>query len=232
MTWNIAHRGASGLEPENTLRAFLRAAEVGADALELDLRLTRDGYLVVMHDATLERTTNGTGSLSSMTLDEVRQLDAGLGERVPTFEEVLEFVDLPIYAELKQVEAAEPLVEFIRTGKLDGRIVPISFDPEALRRVRRALPDLPLSLIFDGVPPDAIEQAGEVGLPTGQAGTTLVSLEATALDEGMVERCRQAGLDVIAGTVNDPETLRRTLELGVYGITTDRPDILSEVMRS
>lgn len=225
MTWNIAHRGASGLEPENTLRAFFRAVEVGADALELDLRLTRDGYLVVMHDATLERTTNGTGSLSSMTLDEVRQLDAGLGEQVPTFEEVLEAVDLPIYAELKQVEAAEPMVELIRTGKLDGRIIPISFDPEALRRVRRALPDLPLSLIFDGVPPDAIEQAGEVG-------TTLVSLEATGLDEGMVERCRQAGLDVIAGTVNDPETLRRTLELGVYGITTDRPDILSEVMRS
>ncbi len=89
MTWNIGHRGAAGLEPEDTLRSFRRAMEEGADVLEMDLRLTRDGHLVVLHDYTVDRTTNGTGPVHGLTLAEVQRLDGGLGEKVPTFREVL-----------------------------------------------------------------------------------------------------------------------------------------------
>jgi glycerophosphoryl diester phosphodiesterase len=105
---NIGHRGAAGLEPENTLRSFSRATVEGADAVELDLRLTRDDHLVVLHDAMVDRTTDGSGPAAGMTLEELKRLDAGLGERVPTFEETLEVTDLPIYAELKVSRLPNP----------------------------------------------------------------------------------------------------------------------------
>ncbi|MEJ7871387.1 MAG: glycerophosphodiester phosphodiesterase family protein [Rubrobacteraceae bacterium] len=224
MTWNIGHRGAAGLEPENTLRSFRRAAEEGADALELDLRVTRDGHLVVLHDPTVDRTTSGTGSVHELTLAEVQQLDAGLGERVPTFEEVLEATTLPIHAELKVVEAAEPLASGI-LEKAAERITLISFDPEALRRVKRALPDQPVGLILSGAPPDDAERARSLD-------ADLVSLEAEYLSAEAVERCRRAALKVTAWTVNEPEQMQRVVELGVDGIATDRPDLLAGIVRS
>lgn len=224
MTWNIGHRGAAGLEPENTLRSFRRAAEEGADALELDLRVTRDGHLVVLHDPTVDRTTNGAGSVHELTLAEVQQLDAGLGERSPTFKEVLEATTLPIHAELKVVEAAEPLASGI-LEKAAERITLISFDPEALRRVKRALPDQPVGLILSGAPPDDAERARSLD-------ADLVSLQAEYLNAEAVERCRRAALKVTAWTVNEPEQMQRVMELSVDGIATDRPDLLAGIVRS
>lgn len=223
MTANIGHRGAAGLEPENTLRSFRRAAAEGADAVELDLRATRDGHLVVMHDATIDRTTSGTGEVARMALEELREADAGLGERIPTFEEAVEAVGLPIYAEIKAVEAAEPLAAMIGKRRLQGRVVPISFLPEALAEVRRVLPGLPMGLILPGAPPDAAEQAQA-------AGADLVSLEASSLSAEAVEACRRAGLRVTAWTVNEPREMRRLLQLGLDGIVTDRPDLLAEAV--
>ena len=92
MVVNVAHRGASGSYPENTLLAFRKAVEIGADEIELDLHSTKDGHLVVMHDGTVDRTTDGTGAIAEMTLSEIKALDAGKGERVPTWEEVLDLV--------------------------------------------------------------------------------------------------------------------------------------------
>jgi len=222
MTSNIGHRGAAGLEPENTLRSFRRAATEGADAIELDLRLTRDGCLVVLHDADVDRTTGGSGPVAGMTLEEIKRLDAGLGERIPAFEEVLEATELPIYAELKAVEAAEPLAALIRERRLAGRVTPISFVPEALRRVKLSLPDLPVGLILSG---------GSPGLAEARSvDASLVSPQATYLDAAMVEGYRRAGLRVTTWTVNEPEEMRHVLGLGVDGIVTDRPDLLSALM--
>jgi len=220
MTANIGHRGAAGLEPENTLRSFRRAAAEGADAVELDLRLTRDGRLVVMHDATVDRTTSGTGEVARMALEELRETDAGLGERVPTFEEVVEAVGLPIYAEIKAVEAARPLAALVEHLGLEGRVVPIAFLPEALSEVRRALPGLPLGLILPGAPPDAAELARA-------SDVHLVSVEASSLRVEAVEACRRAHLRVTAWTVNEPEEMKRLLRLDLDGIVTDRPDLLA-----
>ncbi len=222
MIYNIGHRGAAGLEPENTLRSFRRAATEGADAIELDLRLTRDGHLVVLHDADVDRTTGGSGPVADMTLDEIKHLDAGLGERIPAFEEVLETIHLPIHAELKAVEAAEPLAALIRNRRLAGRVTPISFAPEALRRVKLSLPDLPVGLILSG---------GSPGLTEARSvGASLVSPQAAYLDAAMVEGYRRAGLRVTTWTVNESEEMRRVLRLGVDGIVTDRPDLLSTLM--
>jgi len=224
MTWNIGHRGAAALEPENTLRSFRRAAEEGADALELDLRVTRDGHLVVLHDPAVDRTTDGIGPVHELTLAEVQRLDAGLGEKVPAFTVVLKTTTLPIHAELKVVEAAEPLASMI-LQEATGRVTPISFDPEALRRVKNVLPDLPVGLILSGAPPDAVERALSVG-------AAFVSLEAEYLDPEAVERCRRAELKVTAWTVNEPERMRRVMELGVDGIATDRPDLLARITKA
>jgi glycerophosphoryl diester phosphodiesterase len=220
MTANIGHRGAAGLEPENTLRSFRRAAAEGADAVELDLRLTRDGRLVVMHDATVDRTMGGTGEVARMALEELREADAGLGERIPTFEEVVEAVGLPIYAEIKAVEVARPLAALVERLSLEGRIVPISFLPEALSEVRRALPGLPLGLILPGAPPDAAELARALD-------AQLVSAEAGSLRVETVEGYRRADLRITAWTVNEPEEMERLLKLGLDGIVTDRPDLLA-----
>jgi glycerophosphoryl diester phosphodiesterase len=225
MTLNVGHRGAAGLEPENTLRSFRRAAEEEADAVELDLHLTRDEHLVVLHDADVDRTTNGSGPVAEMTLEELKRLDAGLGERVPTFEEVLEATGLPIHAELKAVEAAGPLAASILERGLASRVMPISFYPEALRQMRLFLPNLPVGLILGGAPPNPAAGARSVE-------ATFISLEATHLDEATVERCYRAGLRVTTWTVNEPEEMRRTLEMGVDGIVTDRPDLLASLLVS
>ncbi len=217
---NIGHRGAAGLEPENTLRSFTRATIEGADAVELDLRLTRDERLVVLHDATIDRTTNGSGPAAEMSLEEIKRLDAGLGERVPTFEEVLEVTDLPIYAELKVVEAAGPLAACIRERGLARRITPISFLPEALYRIKQSLPDLAVGLVVSGT------LSGLTGAL--RVGATLVSPEAAYLNAALVESCRQAGLRVTAWTVNESEEMRRMIRMEVDGIVTDRPDLLAE----
>lgn len=224
MIYNIGHRGAASLEPENTLRSFRRAVAEGADAIELDLRLTRDGHLVVLHDADVDRTTGGSGPVAGMTLDEIKHLDAGLGERIPAFEEVLEATELPIHAELKVAEAAEPLAALIRKRRLAERVTPISFAPEALRRVKLSLPDLPVGLILSG---------GSPGLAEARSvDASLVSPQATYLDAAIVESYLRAGLRVTTWTVNEPEEMRRVLGLGVDGIVTDRPDLLSELIAS
>jgi glycerophosphoryl diester phosphodiesterase len=225
VTWNIGHRGAAGLEPENTLRSFHRAAGEGADALELDLRVTRDGHLIVLHDPTVDRTTNGTGLAHVLTLAEVQELDGGMGERVPTFRKVLETTNLPIYAELKVVEAVEPLASLILEEEIAERLTPISFDAEALHQVKHDLPDLPVGLLFSGTPLEAAECARSVG-------ADLVSLEAVHLSVEAVERCRRAGFKVTAWTVNKPKQMRQVMGLGVDGIVTDRPDLLSGMTRS
>ena len=217
---NIGHRGAAGLEPENTLRSFTRATAEGAGAVELDLRLTRDERLVVLHDATVDRTTDGSGPAASMTLEELKRVDAGLGERVPAFEEVLEVTDLPIYAELKVVEAVGPLAACIRERGLAGRITPISFLPEALHRIKQSLPDLAVGLVVSGTLSDPTTGALRVG-------AALVSLEAAHLNAELVESCRRAGLRVTAWTVNEPEEMQRIIRMKVNGIVTDRPDLLA-----
>jgi hypothetical protein len=126
MIHNIAHRGASAYEPENTLRAFERAIEMGATMLELDVHLSRDGRVVVIHDPDLARTTDGEGHVTDLSLAEIRRFDAGLGERVPILEEVVELVrgQAQLYVELKGQRTPAPVVDVLRrTAFVDGAIL-------------------------------------------------------------------------------------------------------------
>lgn len=129
-----------GVEPENTLRSFVAAQEAGLDAIELDLHLSKDGALVVMHDIDVDRTTDGSGPIAEKTLAELRTLDAGLGERVPVFEEVLDAVRTPLQAEIKDVQAARALAEIMRRRDLTGRVEVSSFHDEAVAEVAGSCP--------------------------------------------------------------------------------------------
>lgn len=159
----VAHRGLSAEEPENTMRSFRRAAEVGCDLIELDVHLSRDGIPVVIHDETLERTTNGTGRVVDRTWAELRSLDAGRAERVPSLEEVIAWAvegSIGLSVEVKQPtpafgrgrydEIAERVVALLRSGGIQDRCVVHSFDHPTMRRVRELWPEATTGVSYGG----------------------------------------------------------------------------------
>jgi glycerophosphoryl diester phosphodiesterase len=218
----VGHRGLMGVEPENTLRSFRRADRAGLDVIELDLHLSKDGELVVMHDAEVDRTTDGTGPVGDLTLAELRGLDAGRGERIPVFTEVVDAVGAPLQAEIKDRAAARVLAGVIARRGLGERVTVISFHDEALVEIRTLLPHVPLGLVTGRSTPTAPERARELG-----AG--LVSCELAHLDEEIVGRCHAAGIRVLAWTVNTDDELARARELRLDGVVTDLPRIARAV---
>ncbi|GHK01916.1 glycerophosphodiester phosphodiesterase [Streptomyces sp. NPDC003753] len=214
----IGHRGVMGVEPENTLRSFVAAERAGLDLIELDLHLSKDGALVVMHDDQVDRTTDGTGPIVEKTLAELRALDAGRGERVPVFEEVLDAVSTPIQAEIKDVAAAQALAEVMHRRDLVGRVEVSSFHDEAVREVARLVPGVRTALIADRYGTDVVERAVQVGAAT-------VCLDIRRLTLEVVEHARAAGLRIIGWIVNTPEHLRLVRALELDGATTDYPEI-------
>jgi glycerophosphoryl diester phosphodiesterase len=214
----IGHRGAMGIEPENTLRSFVRAEQEGLDVIELDLHLSKDGALVVMHDAEVDRTTDGTGRIGDFTLAELRELDAGQGERIPTFEEVLDAVAAPLQAEIKDTAAAQALADVLRRRELLDRVDVISFHAEALAEVRRLLPDVRTALVASRYGLDVIDRAQAV-----RAGMLVLNVRRLTLE--LVERAHDAGLRVVGWTVNTRDHLTLARGLGLDGGTTDFPEI-------
>ncbi|MET9359327.1 glycerophosphodiester phosphodiesterase family protein [Streptomyces sp. NPDC006632] len=214
----IGHRGVMGVEPENTLRSFVHAERAGMDVIELDLRLSKDGALVVLHDAEVDRTTDGRGPVGEMTLAELRELDAGRGERIPVFEEVLDAVKTPIQAEIKDVAAARSLAEVIERRDLVGRVEVISFHDTALAEIATLVPGVRTGLVDDDWGPDLIDRARTVG-----ARSLVLSIERITLET--VERAHAAGLKVIGWTVNTQDHLRLARALQLDGATTDHPEI-------
>lgn len=212
----VGHRGVMGVEPENTLRSFRRAEREGVDQIELDLHLSKDGALVVMHDGSVDRTTDGKGLIRDLTLAEVRGLDAGLGERVPVFEEVLDAVARPIQAEIKDTAAARVLAATLRERGETSRVSVLSFHDEALAEIHTLLPGVATVLVAGASGPDVVPRAQAVG-------ARLVSLDLTRLTLDTVRRCHAAGIAVMAWTVNTPQDWALARALGLDGAATDLP---------
>lgn len=206
------------MEPENTLRSFVAAQEAGLDAIELDLHLSKDGALVVMHDTDVDRTTDGSGPIAEKTLAELRALDAGRGERVPVFEEVLDAVRTPLQAEIKDVRAARALAELMRERDLTGRVEVSSFHDEAVAEAARLVPGARTALIASRYGTDVVERAVEAG-----AATVCLNIRRLTLE--IVEHAREAGLRIIGWVVNTQEHLRLVRALELDGATTDYPEI-------
>ncbi|MFD3945423.1 glycerophosphodiester phosphodiesterase [Streptomyces sp. NPDC058579] len=214
----IGHRGVMGVEPENTLRSFVRAEQSGMDVIELDLHLSKDGALVVMHDADVGRTTDGSGPIAEKTLAELRELDAGAGERVPVFEEVLDAVRSPLQAEIKDATAARALAEVMVRRDLIGRVEVLSFHDEALAEVARLVPGVRTALVAEEWGADLVDRAKAVG-----AGALVLSIRNLTLET--VEHAHAEGLRVIGWVVNTQDHLRLVRALELDGATTDYPEI-------
>jgi len=211
-----AHRGASVEYPENTLAAFRRALELGVEGIELDVHLSADGVPMVIHDATVDRTTNGTGMVVEMTRAELQALDAGNGERIPTLGEVLDLVGhrLHIDIEVKAEDAGEAVLREV-SGR-DLRWLISSFQFDVLRYVRAQRPDAELWPLTNGASDDAISVAKEIG-------ARALAISHRGMDADIAAYLTRQGLGFWVWTVNDPALAQTLVEWGAIGICTDDP---------
>lgn len=237
MTLNIAHRGAAALAPENTMAAFAMAVELGADAIELDLHVSRDGELVVIHDTTLDRTTDGEGPVHARSLQELKQLDAGrwfgesfAGQRIPTLDEVLDRFSgkVPLALEIKAGSAffsgiEERVVAVLREHRVVSRVAVASFDHHALLRLKELEPCLRTGALLVGRPVSMSAVAGP-------SKADAMALEFSLVTKTEIDACRAAGLQLVVWVVNEPAQMRHFIDLGIDGIITDSPDLLRQVL--
>jgi glycerophosphoryl diester phosphodiesterase len=228
----IAHRGASGHAPENTLAAFRKAVSQGAAFLETDLQLSRDAHFVAIHDATVDRTTGGHGAVHDLTLAELRRLDAGswfgsefAGERIPTLEEILDFSkkhDVVFYLELKPSGSwggEHALIGALRESGEIPRAVVISFDAEILESLRKIEPTLMTGLLYEGQIEKPVERAVEIG-------ARQLAVRGDLVTPALLAAARKKDLQVVCWTVNHPAHMRLLIDAGVDGIMSDYPDRL------
>jgi glycerophosphoryl diester phosphodiesterase len=237
MTLNIAHRGASAQAPENTMAAFEKAVELGADVIELDLHVSCEGELVVIHDVTLDRTTDGQGPVHARCLQELKQLDAGrwfgkdfAGQCIPTLVEVLNRFagKVPLALEIKAGSAfysgiEERLVSVLREHQAISQVAVASFDHHALFRLKELEPCLRTAALLVGRPMSmsALAHPGKVDA---------MALEFSLVTTTEIDACRAAGLQLVVWTVNEPAQMRHFIDLGIDGIITDRPDLLRRAL--
>ncbi len=230
---NIAHRGASAYAPENTRAAFRLGLEMGAHGLETDLRYTRDGVVVLMHDAAVDRTTDGHGEVAALTWEEVRRLDAGgsfgrdwAGERVPSLSEFLdEFAYRTHLAlELKSDALEAVVARELRARGLGDSVTVTAFEWGRLERMQVELP-----AVRTGYLAAASDEAGLRRLVA--AGVRQACPRADAITAALVERAHALGLEVRAWGVRSDEEMLRALDAGVDGMTVNWPDRLAAELR-
>lgn len=233
---NIAHRGASAVAPPNTLSAFEKAIELGADGVEFDVRLSADGVPVVIHDATVDATTDGRGLVAEMTVGQLKRLDAGAsfdpafaGERIPTLEEVLDAVGerLLLNIELKSASLLNhglerAMVALIERYGLHERVLISSFNPLALRRVQKIAPHIPTALLSSARSPLLLPFARLISPEPFRA----LHPHHTLTDERYIRRARRRDYRIHVWTVDDPTEMCRLIAWGVDGIITNVPDVL------
>jgi len=234
---NIAHRGASAYEPENTLRAFERAVRMGATMMELDVHLSRDGEVMVIHDPDLSRTTNGTGRVPDLTFDRIRAFDAGQGERVPTLAEVIDLVRgrAELYIELKGQNTPGPVVEVLRAMRFVDQAIAGSFHPWLPQKASFLEPALRTSVLIGTAQreEDYIAWAEAIGAdyvhPCWERGDPKPH---KLIPPSLVSEIRRHGLGIILWHEERPEELLELVKLQVDGICTNTPDILAATLRS
>ena len=231
----IAHRGASGrgLAPENTLAAFEKALDIGVDMLEIDVRVTGDGQLIVLHDPSLDRTTDCEGIVRELGIEKIRQADAGHGERIPILREVFDLARhrAPILLEIKSDFIAELVVQAIAEAQFAEQVVVQSFNPQTVERVKRMAPHLPASLLIGELPtaPSRL-RARRLVSQVLEIGANTLSIWHATLTPSLIEEMRKRGVTVWAWTVDEEITMRDLAMMGVQGLVTNYPDVLNNVL--
>ncbi len=254
----MAHQGGNGLWPDNTLYAFEQAAGLGVDVLEMDIHSTADDVLVVIHDSTVDRTTDGSGAVQDLTLAELQALDAaydwapdnaqglelgetfpyrGQGITVPTLEELfVAFPGMPMNIEIKQAEPsiAAPLCRLIREHDMAESVLVVSFHEEATREFREVCPEVVTGTTQNEVIAlfalSKLSLEGAYGPAAGAVQVPEYRSGLHVLTKRFVDAAHKRGLQVHAWTINNEADMRRLADLGVDGIITDRPDLLLQVL--
>lgn len=224
----IAHRGYSGVAPENTLDAFAKAADIGADMIELDVQMTADGQLVVFHDSDLLRVTGVEGQVATSTYEQLQSLDAGKGERIPTLAEVLELVkstDMGIYLELKDVgERAgfvDAVIEEVKVHEMQQRVVYASFNYGYLQQIK-ASDESALILCNTSL--------GDADRLLNEYPADCYGLNVDMINQDTIRKLKEAGKTVYVWTVNTPMKMRNVITLGADGIVTNEPGMARVVV--
>lgn len=239
---NIAHRGASRIAPQNTLVAFQKALEMGADGIELDVQLCADGVPVVIHDATVDATTDGRGRVAEMTLTQLKELDAGAwfaptfaGERIPTLAEVLDAFGKKLWLniELKTLCLSDcglerAVVDLIAQHMLEENVLLSSFNPFALRRVQQIGPRIPTGFVYATPKWPSLCLARLILLRPNAA----LHPCHTIVDEEHVGWVRARGSRIHVWTVDDPVEMQQLITWGVDGIVTNTPSMLQQVLET
>jgi glycerophosphoryl diester phosphodiesterase len=246
VTFVVAHRGASRRAPENTVEGFRLAVELGADAVELDVHLTSDGQLAVIHDETLERTTGRPGRVAEMTMDAIREADAGAtfspaaeehpfagrGLTVPTLGEVLDWLpaDIGLVIEVKPRAAADAVVAAVseHAVRSDERLTVISFDEAAIERVRELDPWIRTGYLL--VPSQPIEPALVWATEHGHLGVLPYEVDLGLDPLPILAQARAYGREVGCYVVNDPERMQHLAACRLWGFVTDQPDVAREAL--
>jgi len=227
LVFATGHRGAAALEPENTLRGIQRAIEIGVDQIEIDVHLTKDGKLVVIHDETVDRTTNGHGRVRELSFEEIRGLDAGKGEVVPTLREVIDLVDgrVILQVELKGVGVeAETVAVVEEMGVVDG-VVFSSFRHPALKTVKDLNPRIETGVLFLCRPMAPCRLALDVDAEAIHPHVSFV-------DRDMVLEAHRLGLKVRAWNSDDLEEMKRLIGTGIDALGSNRPDLLVKAIQA
>jgi glycerophosphoryl diester phosphodiesterase len=231
----IAHRGASAYEPENTLRAFDLAIRQGAQMIELDLHVTCDNHVVVIHDPTLNHTTNLTGRVDHLTLAEVRGADAGKGERVPTLDETLDLTlgKVRLYLEIKDPRAALPALRIIRERRCQSQVMLASFDIELMRGLGEEVRDTELGLILGNATLHPMVRWREAfpWLALRRVNHQVLCMRVELCYGYLAARARANGKKLYVWTADAEKQFARMLSIGVDGIVTNTPDRLVSYLK-
>jgi glycerophosphoryl diester phosphodiesterase len=217
----IAHRGASGHCPENTIRAIEEAIMLGSDVVEVDLKMTVDGHIVLMHDDFVDRTTNGKGRVDHMTMEQIRELDAGEGEKVPLLSEVLERYEeskAKFMLDVGNNGFERRLVELVKSFHFEERTI-FSGVHGALALIKSLEPKLMIAPSFGRASREGVLKAVSMG-------AEIYNCDHRSISRDLVEMAHRSGLQIVVWVVNGIEEMKRMIEMGVDGITTNNPDVL------
>lgn len=224
----VGHRGAAASEPENTLRSFAAGLKAGANAIEFDTRLTKDRKLVVFHDATLNRTTNGKGNIHEFTLKELEQLDAGKGEKIPTAEEALTFIIQKKKAiallEIKDKDSVKQVAEVVKKLKLQNfssQLIIHSFSAEAVKSIKALLPNIPTALIIS----NRIHNLPGFFRLCKMLKIEWIFARGNITTKAFLDATHHWNFKVEVWVVNAKAEMERFLRMGAVGIASDRTEL-------
>lgn len=215
----LGHRGAKGEKPENTILGIRYALELGVKAIEIDIHLSSDGRLMVIHDDTVDRTTNGSGAVKDLSSVDLRSLNAGEGESIPFLEEVLDLYDefnFTLFIEVKSLGCEKDLVKLIQSRDLFQKVISKSFNHRIVKRIKELDAKMKTACLIYGLPVNAvdiIESAKSDG----------ISISVSTVDQALVHLCHHHDYKVTVWNINEKEKLKPFLEMGVDFIGTDFP---------